>query len=94
MGKYYETDPNDPEAPVELTEYGDLRVGSKVRYQNLSWFKPDGTYATAGMDDVYTVYALYRFPEMVGEGDYVEAILDDGEWQVNADNLVLVKEES
>ena len=95
MTDFYSTDPDDPDAPELLNEYRVpsrdviLRPGMSVLYQNPAWQQPDGTYKTAGMDPPLVVTALFRFPqEMHDEPDYVQAILNNGEWEVNADNLV------
>lgn len=80
MSDYYDTD--DADAPRELTEYHGLRVGMRVRYENPAWRQPDGTYRTGGMDGPLIVSALYAF----GERD-VQAVLNDGEIECNADNL-------
>lgn len=87
MTEWYHTDVDDPEAPVELLVYKGMRAGDFVVYENPAWRREDGTYATGGMDGTLVVSALFRFPADVAGGDYVEAILNEGEWQVNADNL-------
>ena len=83
MSGYYHTDPTDPEAPVELTEYNGLRPGMRVIYTNPAFQQPDGTYKPAGMDPPLILTALYR----MGDSGYTEAIVNGGEWEVNADNL-------
>lgn len=78
---YYITDPGDPDAPVRLTEYNGLHDGASVAYENPAWRQPDGTYYTGGMDPPLVV------TEILQVGPHVTAILNDGEWETNADNL-------
>jgi hypothetical protein len=83
------TDPDDPEAPVVIDEYNGLRPGAHVVYQNPAWRQPDGSYKTGGMDPPLVITELVRMPgleERHGH-DMVQAVLNDGEWEVNADNL-------
>jgi len=92
--KFYDVDPSDPESPVVLEEYRTprgfmLRPGMGVRYENEAWLQPDGTYKTGGMDGPLVITEIIGFP--VIEPHEVlppQAILNNGEWEVNADNLV------
>lgn len=77
MSKFYRTDPNDPDAPVVLDEYRGLRPGSPVEYVN-----PASAIEPLPQPLVITQLVLFPSP------DYVSAILNDGEYEVNADNLV------
>ncbi len=86
MAEYYETDPTDPYAPVELEEYRGIRVGDSVVYDN-----PD---SAATLEGPLTLSALYRFSggpvtaAPVGlPKEYITAILNGGEFECNADNL-------
>jgi hypothetical protein len=79
MAEYYWTDPDDPDAPVQLEEYQGIQVGDTVTYANPS-FK-------AWLPEPLVVSGLYRFDLIRPEGGFVTAILNDGEWEVNADNL-------
>ena len=83
------TDPDDPEAPVRLDEYNGMRPGDFVAYENPAFRQEDGTFKTGGMDETLVIGALYHFPPITTESGepYVEAILNEGEWAVNADNL-------
>ena len=88
MSQFYETDPDDPEAPTLLDEYNGLKPGDHVLYQVEEWRQPDGTYKTGGMDPPLVI------TELVHLGDeFVTAIINNGEWEVNADNLTLEKSE-
>jgi hypothetical protein len=90
MSRFYDEDPNDPEAPREIPEYNGLRPGVHVVYENHAWRLPDGSYTTGGMDPPLVIDELILFPTdaaTYAAGFYVEAIINDGEWQVNADNL-------
>lgn len=94
MTEFYLTDPHDPEAPVRLDEYHGLRPGDQVVYNNPEFQVPLS-------DGPVTLTALYRFPPIAKEGgrrwdltdvdddeSYVSAVCNDGEFEVNADNLV------
>jgi hypothetical protein len=88
MSRFYDTSLADPDAPRVLTEYrgphhGLLRPGFRVAYENPAWQQPDGSYETGGLDGPLTVTELIDF----GEGSPVQAILDDGMYEVSADNL-------
>jgi len=72
---YYNTDPNDPEAPVLLERYNGLSPGDAVEYVNDRW--PGGA-----ISGPLVLTALYDWPE-----HGVSAILNDGEWEVDAVNL-------
>ena len=83
---YYILDPDDPEAPVKLDEYSGLRPGMQVIYINNA--NPKLT-----LPGPLVLTALYRFPGLemrhYENGDsHVQAVLNDGEYEVNADNLV------
>ena len=85
MSRFYETDPDDPDAPVELDEYNGLRPGMRVLYQNPAWRMPDGTFKTGGMDPPLVIDEILRFPTEI---PLVQAVVNGGEWECNADNLV------
>lgn len=97
---FYETDPNDPDAPVVLSEYaspyGIIRPGDVVEYVN-----PDAPplrgrgalvvnellqWTTPG-----SMMDLGGGPVPAPEVVHVQAVLDDGQeigvFEVNADNL-------
>ena len=83
MSKYYSTDSSDPFAPIELEEYQGINVGDTVTYANAEMRGYDPF-----TDITLTVSAFYRFTTGLPE-DYVAAILNDGDWEVSADNLIL-----
>jgi hypothetical protein len=102
VSKYWITDPDDPEAPVVIEEYNGLHPGMHVVYQNPAWRQPDGSYKTGGMDPPLVITELVRMPGLeerrvqdrvaaehrpVAVQPVVQAVLNDGEWEVNADNL-------
>ncbi|MBO0838920.1 MAG: hypothetical protein J2P28_25870 [Actinobacteria bacterium] len=75
--RFYETDPDDPEAPIVLTEYMGLKPGDRVTYIGHAppW--------RANHRPVIAELVAWR-------GTYPHgtlAILDEGEWEVDADNL-------
>jgi hypothetical protein len=78
-GIWYDTDPDDPEAPVRLTEYNGLRDGMAVRYRN--------PHSRVQLTGPLTVSAIYRFKDADGQVVMVQAILNEGEYEVSADNL-------
>lgn len=87
MSRFYTQDPDDPDSPAVLEEYagphhGVIRPGDRVVYENPALRRPDGTYATGGMDGPLTVTEIID----LGEG-LVQAVLNDGEWEVSAANL-------
>jgi hypothetical protein len=95
MSRFYGTSPADPDGPRELTEYrgprhGLLRPGFRVAYENPAWLQPDGSYRTGGLDGPLTVTELI---DLGGDGvpwlesGRVQAVLNDGEYEVSADNL-------
>ena len=88
--KFYNTDPDDIDAPRVLAEWRGLRPGSRVVYENPAWRQADGTYKTGGMDGTYTVTELVALD---GEGWIADvlAVLDDGAYEVNAANLRAVE---
>ena len=76
MKRWYDTDPNDPIAPIRLEEYNGLKDGMSVRYHN--------PISSIGLEGPLTVSAIHR----MGVDGPVQAILNDGEYEVNADNLL------
>jgi hypothetical protein len=91
MPGYYETDPRDPDAPVELTEYegrhGLVTVGATVEYDNPEM---PGLGSPAPEGEPLTVSALYDFgdiPASLDGGRWVTAILNGGAYECLADNL-------
>ena len=73
MSAFYDTNPADPMAPVPLTAYRDIWVGEMVYYT--------GPMPLPGL---HIVTELLRWP---GQDEWVMAILNDGEYEVNADLL-------
>jgi hypothetical protein len=78
--RFYDT--RSPDAPRVLAEYrgphhGLIRPGFQVVYENPAWRQPDGSYETGGLDGPFTVTELIP----------VQAILDEGAYEVSADNL-------
>jgi hypothetical protein len=75
--RFYRIDPDDPDAPIVLSRYncghGEIRPGRPVRYEN-----PDAPPLPAG-ELILT--------ELLAFGPRVLAILNDGEYEVSADNL-------
>ena len=92
MSQFYNIDLDDPESPQLLEEYKNLRPGDHVVYQYPPWRQPDGTYKTGGMDPPLVITEILYWPthETMPQ---VQAILNEGEWEVNADNLALEKSE-
>jgi hypothetical protein len=84
---YYETDPRDPDAPVELTEYegrhGLIEPGATVEY-DCPEAPHRGSPAPEGVPLV--VSALYDFGD-TRAGRWVTAILNGGAYECAADNL-------
>jgi len=73
--RFYETNPNDPDAPVLIEEHDGMCIGDVVRYIG----------PVPLMVHPLVVTEFIRWP-----GDeLVSAILNDGEFEVNADNLAL-----
>jgi len=78
QSKYYETDPDDPDAPVVLDEYNGLRAGDRVRYT-----------ASIPMPDEETIIdEIIEF----GDGDVMAVLLVGNKepldiFEVDADNL-------
>lgn len=64
-----------------LDMYNGLKPGDRVVYQNPAWRQPDGSYKTAGMDPPLVI------TEIISLGGLVTAIINEGQWEVNADNL-------
>lgn len=77
MSRFYDTDPDDPYAPVELDEYHGLRPGMRVRYVGLH----------GHVGEPWTITELIGWPD-ADLPPKVVAICDDGTWEVDADNLV------
>jgi hypothetical protein len=75
---YITDDDGDPDAPRQLYEYNGLCPGMLVRYAN-----PHMPGADLPEPLVLTALFLMQTSE-----PGVQAILNDGEWEVNADNLV------
>lgn len=94
MSRFYRTDPDDPTAPVELREHtgrwhGVIRPGDLVAYENPATRREDGTYRAHGMDGPLAVTEIIDFgddPDEPGHR-FVQAVLNDGEYECNADNL-------
>jgi len=88
MSRFYDTSPACPDGPRELTEYrgphhGLIRPGFRVVYENPAGLQPDGSYQTGGMGGTFIVAELIGFRG----GSGVLAILDNGMYEVSADNL-------
>jgi hypothetical protein len=79
-GRFYRADPKDPDAPVLLDHYKDLRPGMAVVYAN-----PKLPLTSFG--EPITITELWSFKLTGRRGRSVTAILNDGEWEVTADNL-------
>jgi len=86
LSRYYATDAGDPDAPRVLRGFtgakGTIKPGDHVVYENEAWRQQDGTYRTGGMDPPLVVAELVDLG-----GGPVQAILNDGEWEVSAANL-------
>ena len=76
-GRFYRTDPDDPDAPIQLSRYshlhGVINCGDAVEYVN-----PSGPPLPGPL----VLTELYAFGT-----DSVLAILNDGEYETSADNL-------
>jgi hypothetical protein len=93
VSRFYNTGPDDSQAPRELEEYdgphhGVIRVGDRVVYENPAFRKPDGSYKTGGMDGELVVEEIIDFGV---EGVPPQAVLNDGQWECSADNLRAVR---
>ena len=75
MGRFYVSDPKDPDAPVLLSEYHGIRPGDRVTATSIT--------PAAGP---LVVDEIYEFRDN-GHGGWVTAILNDGQWETSADNL-------
>lgn len=76
MTDFYVNDPTDPEAPVVLDDYRGLKPGDRVVYTG-----------PVGLAGTFVVEQLIRiFPGTDNYGT-VQAILNGGAYEVNADNL-------
>ncbi len=73
---HYQTDPTDPDAPLLLDEYKGIKPGDKVTHHA----------PVAPLTGPLTVDAIYQFTDN-GQGGWVTAVLNDGEYEVNADHL-------
>jgi hypothetical protein len=77
MSRFFTTDSSDPLAPVLLEEWRGLRPGMAVVY--------------VGRDDMptanLTIAEIVEFPGDGFESGWVTAILNDGEYEVDASNL-------
>jgi hypothetical protein len=76
-GIYYVANPDDPDAPVLLHEYGGIRPGDRVTYENP---------AAPPLPGPLVVDEIWEFVDH-GAGGWVAAILNKGEYEVNADHL-------
>lgn len=75
--------------PEELHKYGDLEVGMHVLYRNPDWKQPDGSYQTGGMDPPLVISEILNYSEYTEDGEnYVTVVINDGEWEVSADNVI------
>jgi hypothetical protein len=72
--RFYETDPRDPDAPHLVDNYQGLRPGMAVRYAGPG----------APLDGPLTITELVTFD---GDDGFTTAILNDGEFETDADNL-------
>lgn len=83
MGDFYRTDPDDPDAPIRIDEHQGMRVGDLVAYTNPA--------LAFGLTEPMKLTALYQFRDcrrsVVPSGVLTQAILNEGEFEVNADNL-------
>lgn len=84
MSKFYDIDPSDPESPRELltftTARGDvLRPGDRVIYDNHG-LRP------GWLNKLLVITEIIDF-STTEYSDHVDAVINDGEYQLNADNL-------
>lgn len=77
--RFYACDASDPDAPVLLGSYRGLRAGMAVEYVNPR---------APSLPGSLIVTEIVRLA-----ADHVTAILNDGQWEVNADNLVRLEGE-
>lgn len=73
--RFYTTDPADPDAPVLIDEYNGLKPGMTVEY----------AYDLL-LPGPFVITELLRW-DHPGVAHAVQAILDDGAFEVDADNL-------
>lgn len=73
--RFYTTDPSDPDAPVLLQSHKGLRAGMTVEYTG-----------PIPLDGPLVITELLSWSR-VGLTHNVQAILNDGEYEVDADNL-------
>lgn len=78
-GKFYVTDPDDPSAPVLLAEYHGIKPGDEVTYHNPAASLPP-------LPGPLTVDEIYEFRDL-GAGGWVVALLNGGQYEVNAGHL-------
>jgi hypothetical protein len=76
VSQFYETDPSDPDAPVVLDEWHDLRPGMAVRYTG-----------PIPLHGPLVIWELVRFSGDGTEAGWVTAVLNNGEYEVDAANL-------
>jgi hypothetical protein len=79
-GRFYRANPKDPDAPVLLDHYKDLRPGLMVVYDN-------PRMAGARLPGPLVVTELWEMQLSHSRRRSITAILNDGEWEVSADNL-------
>jgi hypothetical protein len=85
MTAYYETNPADPFAPVLLAEYNGIKAGDLVTYDNPQ---------APPLPGELRVSAFYQFgPIPPDDPGWTSAILNDGEYEVDAANLRRAGEE-
>ena len=81
MSKFYDiTHPDEPGSPVVLDEWNGLKPGMTVRY-----------IGDIPLPYHLVVCELIEFPGDGFESGWVTAILNDGDWELDASNLREVK---
>ena len=83
--RFYRANSGDPWSPVLLDSYRGIKPGDHVVYENPALPPPPGPLV---------VTELYLFKNALAEPDSVQAILNDGEYELNADNLRKIEEPS
>jgi len=83
LSQFFHIDPDDPQGPRMLNEYKGIRPGDEVVYRARPALKSLRT------DDRLVVTELVEFGENKAQGQWawVLAVLNDGEFEVDADNL-------